>query len=101
MQVRERLLNILFQALLSSVRKGRFLIDGTERDVDIFRTERLGSILRVMFYLDDYKGAVTHAALLDNDNVILVDGPTNFYKENDGFMYVFDIPIIVEGMATN
>ena len=97
MQVRERLLNILYQALLSSVRKGRFLIDGTERNIEIFRTERLGNTLRVMFYLNDYHGHVTYAALLDNQGEILVDGPTNFYKEHTGFMYVFDIPITVEG----
>ena len=41
-----------------------------------------------MFYLNKYKGNVTHAALLDRDNAILVSGPTNFYRENDGFMYV-------------
>ncbi|MGE7623615.1 hypothetical protein ACQKMD_11270 [Viridibacillus sp. NPDC096237] len=100
MQVHERLLNILFNALLTNVRKGRFLIDGTERDIDIFRTERLGDIMRVMFYLDDYSGAVTQVSLLDRDNVILVSGQTNFYKENDGFMYVFDIPVVVEGMVS-
>lgn len=99
MEIRERLLNILYQALLSNVRKGRFLIEGIERDIDIFRTERLGNILRVMFYLDDYSGAVTHASLLDQDNAILIDGPTNFYKESDGFMYAFDIPIIAEGVV--
>ena len=99
MQVHERLIKLLFQTLLSNVRKGRFLIDGVERDIDIFRTEQFGNIIRVMFYLDDYSGAVTHAALLDRDNAILVSGPTNFYKENDGFMYVFDIPIIAEGVV--
>ncbi|MGE7916338.1 hypothetical protein [Lysinibacillus xylanilyticus] len=99
MQVHERLIKLLFQTLLSNVRKGRFLIDGVERDIDIFRTEQLGNIIRVMFYLDDYSGSVTHAALLDRDNAILVSGQTNFYKENDGFMYVFDIPIIAEGVV--
>ncbi|TKI72654.1 hypothetical protein FC756_00900 [Lysinibacillus mangiferihumi] len=97
MQVHERLINLLFQTLLSHVRKGRFLIDGTERNIEIFRTERLGNTLRVMFYLNDYHGHVTYAALLDNQGEILVDGPTNFYKEHTGFMYVFDIPITVEG----
>lgn len=99
MQVHERLIKLLFQTLLSNVRKGRFLIDGVERDVEIYKTEQLGNIIRVMFYLNKYKGNVTHAALLDSDNAILVSGPTNFYRENNGFMYVFDIPIIAEGVV--
>lgn len=97
MQIHERLMNVFYQALLETIRKARFTIDGVERDFDIFRTERMGNILRVMFYLDDYSGPVTHATLLDKDNVILISGTTNFHKENDGFMYVFDIPIIHEG----
>lgn len=99
MHVHERLINLLFQTLLSNVRKGRFLIDGVERDFEIKGTEQIGNIMRVMFYLNDYKGAVTNAALLDRDNVILVSGPTDFYKEDDGFMYVFDIPIVAEGVV--
>lgn len=37
MQVHERLIKLLFQTLLSNVRKGAFLIDGVERDVEILK----------------------------------------------------------------
>ncbi|QTD40654.1 hypothetical protein [Sporosarcina sp. Te-1] len=96
MIVHERLLNILHSAILSNVKKGRFLIDGIERYFDVFGTELLGNIVRVKFYIDEYKGPVTHAALLDRDNIPLVSGVVNFHKEDDGFMYVFDIPLISE-----
>lgn len=97
MRIHERLMNVFFQSALSSVRRARFTIDGVERDVEIYATERLGNIIRFMFYLDDYNGSITHAALLDQSNAILISGDTNFYKEDEGFMYVIDLPIIPEG----
>lgn len=100
MQAYERLITIMYNAILSNVRKGRFIIDGIERDFGVFGTEILGNIIRVKFYIDDFKGPVTHAALLDHENVILVSGNVNFSKEDDGFMYVFDIPIITEAVTT-
>ncbi|MFJ7971332.1 hypothetical protein [Psychrobacillus sp. NPDC096389] len=96
MQVHERLINILYNAILANVRRGRFLIGETERDFDVFGIEILGNIIRVKFYIDNYFGPVTQAALLDHDNVSLISGNVNFNKENDGFMYVFDIPVISE-----
>lgn len=96
MKAHERLMNILHSAILINVRRGRFLINGIERDFDVFGTELLGNIVRVKFYIDQYEGPVTQAALLDRDNILLVSGPVNFNKENDGFMYVFDIPVISE-----
>lgn len=96
MQAHERLITIIYSAILSNVRKGRFLIGGVERDFEVLGTEILGNIIRVKFYLDDFQGPVTHAALLDHDNVILVSGEVNFNKEDDGFMYVFDVPVISE-----
>lgn len=94
MQAHERLITIIYSAILSNARKGRFLIGGIERDFDVFGTEILGNIIRVKFYIDDYEGSVTHGALLDHDNVILISGEVNFNKEDDGFMYVFDVPVI-------
>ncbi|QNK86282.1 hypothetical protein H7992_13495 [Sporosarcina sp. resist] len=94
MQAHERLITILRSAILSNVRKGRFLIGGVERDFDVFGTEILGNIIRVKFYLDEFEGPVTHASLLDHDYVMLVSGNVNFSKEDDGFMYVFDVPVI-------
>ncbi len=96
MKVHERLISILHSAILSNVRKGRFLIDGIERDFDIFGTETLGNIIRVKFYINTFIGPVTHAALIGPDNIILISGDVNFTKEHDGFMYVFDIPVISE-----
>lgn len=96
MKAHERLLNILHSAILTNVRRGRFLIGGVERDFDVFGTELLGNIVRIKFYIDQYEGSVTQAALLDRDNIFLVSGPVNFHKEDDGFMYVFDIPLVSE-----
>lgn len=88
-------ISFLYEAINNNLSHGLILVDGSDVQVDIHKTELLDNKIRIFLYADEtISGNITRYQIIEKSGKVFMEKNDNIVKDNErGLLLLFEIQV--------